>query len=188
MDSSRWHEMLEEPDELLMELVKTWRPMLTKMLLFKAQCHIEPQLKRVDLMVSDIYQLSQTLERTLVTITDMDALMNILKNPSAFLLDVFAIFRPLLINVLLAKLRPGVELWLIKHELEWSDVRPIFKEDLQSTNSLSMFTTKGQAALEDPMTFLQKHAAHSKPLIVKVFFARLQPHLEKWLAENGLEV
>ena len=82
-------------------------------------------------------------------------------------------------NLFMRALRKKLEPKLEQHSLAWDDVKPAL-ETIDSPEEL-------EAALADPIGFLEKLASASEPMAKKLAIARLRPRLEPKLQKQGLD-
>jgi len=83
------------------------------------------------------------------------------------------------IKLAVQKLRPKMEPWVKRQNLEWTDIEPLI-EEVDSINDLKIAATDFEA-------FMERISEKSEPIAVKWAILKLRPKLEPHLRKHGLK-
>ena len=109
----------------------------------------------------------------------LDELREAQNAPDAFLHKLADGLGPVAMRLLLARLRPVIELYIIEMGLTWADVKPAFE--------LVDSYTELQQAIEEPEAFLSQLASATVgPAAKRMLVARLRPKMEPTLEKLAL--
>ena len=162
---------INNAEAFLEELASKFAEVAIKIAIAKMRPKLLPYLKKQHLDWSDV-------KPALEMIDTKEQVEGALKNPETFLADLLKQGEGAARKLVIAKIRPKMQPYLLEHELEWNDIQPV----LDTIDTLQEL----EQAFKDVKGFLKKLTSAAGPAAEKLILAKLKRKLQPRLQSRGV--
>jgi len=162
----------EDPAAFLAKAAPKMGPAGKKIAIALIRLRARPYIESRGLVVEDVV-------RALEAVDSLDDLCHAAQNPVDYLQFLASTGGPAGNLLTIALIRPKAQSYLAKHGLEWTDVLPVL-DLIDARDQL-------QAALQDPVAFMERLATETGPAGKKLLLAMIRPKAKAFMAIQGLE-